>query len=202
MSRLWYARRDAVARFLLRYSNSQVLLSHGDFSVGRSQECGLPLDDEKVSRRHALFHVAADELTIEDLESRNGVFVNGERVTARHRLHHGDVILIGKQEIHVIEEGERQRRADMPTVSSPEESEELKRELAGAGAAEALDRLSRREQEVLRLLALGHTHKEIAQQLGVSVKTVETYRARVADKLELRSRADLVRYALSAGLLE
>lgn len=200
--RLWYARRDAVARFLLRYSNNQVLLSHGDFSVGRSQECGLPLDDEKVSRRHALFHVTADELTIEDLQSRNGVFVNGERVTARRRLHHGDVILIGRQEIHVIEEGERQRRADMPTVSSPEESDEIKRELAGSGGVEALDRLSRREQEVLRLLALGHTHKEIAQQLGVSVKTVETYRARVADKLELRSRADLVRYALSAGLLE
>lgn len=188
-------------RFLLRYPNGQVLLSHGDFTLGRSQECGLPLDDEKVSRKHAVLHVAPDELLVEDLESRNGVFVNGERVEGTRSVSHGDVILIGRQELHVVEEGERQRRADMPTVSSPEESEELKKELAQP-PGNGLDRLSKREQEVLRLLALGHTHKEIASQLGVSAKTVETYRARVAEKLELKSRADLVRYALTSGLLE
>jgi two-component system, NarL family, response regulator NreC len=61
--------------------------------------------------------------------------------------------------------------------------------------------LSTRERQVLELVALGHTHKEIADQLGVSVKSVETYRARLADKLGLRSRAELVRYALDHGLL-
>ena len=192
--------RPHVARFLLRYPTGQVLLAHGDFTLGRSQECGLPIDDEKVSRKHAVLHVASDELLIEDLESRNGVFVNGERVEGVRSLTHGDVITIGKQDLHVVEEGERQRRADMPTVSSPEESQELRREMRESDAPPA--KLSKREQEVLRLLALGHTHKEIAQTLGVSVKTVETYRARVAEKLALKSRADLVRYALSSGLLE
>jgi DNA-binding NarL/FixJ family response regulator len=61
--------------------------------------------------------------------------------------------------------------------------------------------LSSREQQTLRLLAAGHTNQEIARRLFVSVKTVETYRARIMEKLETRSRAEMVRYALHAGLL-
>ena len=60
--------------------------------------------------------------------------------------------------------------------------------------------LSRREQEVLELLVRGHTHQEIADKLFVSVKTVETYRARVREKTGLVSRADFVRYGREAGL--
>jgi len=61
--------------------------------------------------------------------------------------------------------------------------------------------LSNREKEVLQLVALGHTGREIADQLSLSVKTVETYRARGMDKLELRNRAALVRYAINHGLM-
>ena len=64
------------------------------------------------------------------------------------------------------------------------------------------DPLSEREREVLRLLALGHTNQEIARQLFISVRTAETHRAHVMQKLHLQSRAELVRYALSQGLLE
>jgi two-component system, NarL family, response regulator NreC len=64
------------------------------------------------------------------------------------------------------------------------------------------DPLSDREREVLRLLALGHTNQEIAQQLYISVRTAETHRAHIMQKLGLSSRADLVRYAISEGLLE
>jgi two-component system, NarL family, response regulator NreC len=74
------------------------------------------------------------------------------------------------------------------------ESEERKR-------AEA-DPLSDREREVLRLLALGHTNQEIAKQLYISVRTAETHRAHIMQKLRLASRAELVRYALDQGLLE
>ncbi len=63
------------------------------------------------------------------------------------------------------------------------------------------DTLSEREREVLRLVALGHTSAEIAQQIALSVKTVETYRSRGMEKLGLRSRAALVKYALLRGLL-
>jgi two-component system response regulator NreC len=64
------------------------------------------------------------------------------------------------------------------------------------------DPLSDREREVLRLLALGHTNQEIAKQLYISVRTAETHRAHIMQKLRLQTRAELVRYALSQGLLE
>ncbi len=62
--------------------------------------------------------------------------------------------------------------------------------------------LSRRELQVLRMFAQGYTLKEIASQLGVSPKSVETYQARFREKLNLRTRADLVSYALETGILK
>jgi two-component system response regulator NreC len=62
--------------------------------------------------------------------------------------------------------------------------------------------LSPREREVLQLLALGNTNHEIADELVVSVKTVETHRAHIMNKLKVDSRAELVQHALAAGLLE
>jgi len=77
--------------------------------------------------------------------------------------------------------------------------------LVAAEAAERkraeVDPLSDREREVLRLLALGHTNQEIAKLLYISVRTAETHRAHIMQKLGLSSRAELVRYALSEGLL-
>ncbi len=67
---------------------------------------------------------------------------------------------------------------------------------------DSYDLLSQREREVLRLVALGYTNGQIADQLFLSVKTVETYRERVMSKLDLKSRAALVRYALGRGLLD
>jgi two-component system response regulator NreC len=64
------------------------------------------------------------------------------------------------------------------------------------------DPLSDREGEVMRLLALGHTNQEIAKQLYISVRTAETHRAHIMQKLRLSSRAELVRYALDRGLLD
>ena len=64
------------------------------------------------------------------------------------------------------------------------------------------DPLSDREREVLRLLALGHTNQEISAQLFISVRTAETHRAHIMQKLRLTSRAELVRYALDQGVLE
>jgi DNA-binding NarL/FixJ family response regulator len=66
----------------------------------------------------------------------------------------------------------------------------------------AADPLSEREHEVLRMLALGHTNQEIAKTLYISVRTAETHRAHIMQKLGLGSRAELVRYALAHGLLD
>jgi two-component system response regulator NreC len=62
--------------------------------------------------------------------------------------------------------------------------------------------LSPREGEVLRLMALGHTNREIGEQLGLSVRTVETHRAHIQQKLGLGTRPELTRYALENGLLD
>ena len=62
--------------------------------------------------------------------------------------------------------------------------------------------LSEREGQVLRLISRGHSYKEISARLGISGKTVETYKARLMEKLDLRSRADIVRFALQQGWLE
>lgn len=65
----------------------------------------------------------------------------------------------------------------------------------------AVDGLTPKETDVLRLLALGHTNAEIAQLLGASLRTIETHRAHIHQKLDRHSRAQLVRFALDAGLL-
>jgi two-component system, NarL family, response regulator NreC len=64
------------------------------------------------------------------------------------------------------------------------------------------DDLTEREVEVLRLIALGHTNNEIAGQLFLSVRTIESHRAHVQQKLRLSTRAELVRYALDHGLVD
>jgi two-component system, NarL family, response regulator NreC len=70
-----------------------------------------------------------------------------------------------------------------------------------ASAPARLGDLSEREVGVLRLIALGHTNMEIAEQLFLSVRTVETHRAHIQQKLNLTSRAELVRYAMDRGLM-
>lgn len=69
------------------------------------------------------------------------------------------------------------------------------------GYGESRGHLSEREAQVLQLIAQGHSNKEIAVQLAVSAKTVETYKLRLMEKLDLHTRVDIVRYALQQGLL-
>ncbi|HLW51694.1 MAG TPA: response regulator transcription factor [Candidatus Angelobacter sp.] len=91
------------------------------------------------------------------------------------------------------------------TYVDPELADHLVRDaLRGTGAQSAAAQrpvLSTRESQVLKMVAEGFSSKEIAAQIFVSTKTVETYRARIAEKLGLDSRAALVRYALESGVL-
>ena len=70
------------------------------------------------------------------------------------------------------------------------------------GTAEGREPLSPRESETLRLIAQGFSNKEIARRIDVSVKSVETYKARAADKLGLRTRAEIIRYGAAHGWFE
>ena len=89
----------------------------------------------------------------------------------------------GRRYVHPLL-GARLAAADVVTQSAP------------------TDRLSEREHEVLHLLALGHTNQEIAKILFISIRTAETHRARIMEKLGLKTRAEIVRYALSSGELD
>ena len=89
-------------RFRLRYQHHDLALGDGEFVVGRSAGCQLSLDDPLVSRRHAMLVVSRDEVTVEDLESRNGVLVNGTRISGKTAVQPGDKILIGSQELLLL----------------------------------------------------------------------------------------------------
>src|SRR4051812_32330631 len=89
-------------RFRLRYLQHDLELNEGTFAVGRNASCQLSLDDPLVSRRHALFEVGTGGVTVEDLNSRNGVIVNGHRIEGKTPLNIGDRILIGSQELTLL----------------------------------------------------------------------------------------------------
>jgi two-component system, NarL family, response regulator NreC len=96
--------------------------------------------------------------------------------------------------VRAVGEGDRYVHPSLAARLFEVDAEERKRAVE--------DPLSDREREVLRLLALGHTNQEIATMLFISVRTAETHRAHILQKLQLGSRAELVRYALTEGLLE
>ena len=87
--------------------------------------------------------------------------------------------------------------ADGKTYLQPELGARLAAEPSGPP-----DDLSEREVEILRLIALGHTNGEIAEELYLSVRTVESHRAHIQQKLRMSKRSELVRYALDRNLLE
>lgn len=106
-------------RFRLRYQATDLELPVGDFVVGRSSSCHLALDDGLVSRRHAIFHVAEQMVTVEDLGSRNGVTVNNEQIEGAVTLKHLDRVVIGAQELLFMRvQGDDGRvRNDRPTLA-------------------------------------------------------------------------------------
>lgn len=70
-----------------------------------------------------------------------------------------------------------------------------------AGEADSLDKITPRQREVLQLVAEGHSTKEIARRLGISIKTIETYRSQLMDTLDIHDIAGLTRYAIRKGLV-
>jgi len=107
-----------------------------------------------------------------------------ELLTAIRAVFHGRTF------VDLTRPGEEARDHEVPRVSRD------------SPAAGHVNPLSQREAEVLRMVAQGHTNQEAADRLAVSVKTIEAHRKRLSDKLGLKSRAQLFRYAVEVGLLE
>ncbi len=93
----------------VRVQRQELLLADGAYLVGRDASCHIQLDDGRASRRHARLTVAGGLLFVEDLDSMNGVLVNGVRVEGRRAVFDGDWIMIGGHEIEVTI-GERSHR--------------------------------------------------------------------------------------------
>jgi hypothetical protein len=102
-------------KYRLRYQQHDFELPEGDFVLGRGTDCQLALDDALVSRRHATLFVVGDAVFIDDLGSRNGVRVNGQRVVARTRLSEGDKIRVGDQDLSL----HRVNKSHADTLAQP-----------------------------------------------------------------------------------
>jgi two-component system response regulator NreC len=123
--------------------------------------------------------------------------MNDDPAFARRALDNGAVGLVLKEMADsdlpaAVRDASRGRRYVSPLLAT---------KLSASKPGADTDKLTPREREVLRLIALGHTSVEIAQKLGLSPRTIETHRARIHRKLDLDTRAELVRYALRHELL-
>ena len=88
-----------------------------------------------------------------------------------------------------------------PRLASILVEDVLAKKSSKTGSQRSVNILSRRELQVLQLVARGYTSAQIARQILVSIKTIETYRARLTEKLGLRTRRDVIRFAVQTGLL-
>lgn len=123
--------------------------------------------------------------------------MNDDPACARRALDNGALGLVLKEMADsdlpaAVRDASRGRRYVSPVLAA---------KLNGGKSSPAADKLTPREREVLRLIALGHTSVEIAHKLELSPRTIETHRARIHRKLGLATRAELVRYALQHELL-
>jgi DNA-binding CsgD family transcriptional regulator len=202
-------RPDAVGSYRLSIDEQELEVPReGELLIGRASDCALQLKGGLVSRHHARLRFdAAHGLLVEDLQSRNGVTVNGAKIEGAALVGHGDVIGIGLRSILLFDAGMSDRAEHLSTLPPAGGNGAPADGQASSDAGDAptmrvcLSNLSARERAVLELIVRGFTQKEMAQQLFVSVKTVETYRARLAEKLGCQSRAELVTYAIAAGIL-
>ncbi|MGH1340716.1 MAG: FHA domain-containing protein [Nannocystales bacterium] len=82
-------------------------LPDGEHDIGRLPDCWLTIDDDLASRQHARFHIAGPTAVLVDLGSRNGTFVNGQRIVGRRTVHDGDKVRVGREILVVV-------RSDQP----------------------------------------------------------------------------------------
>ncbi len=105
----------------MRIGGRTSVLPLGQHDVGRMSDCWLTLDDELVSRYHSRLHVTSGGFEVEDLGSRNGTFVNGERIEGKVGLSDGDKLRIGREVIAVLGTGD---------TTSEDVGDELRKTLA------------------------------------------------------------------------
>lgn len=164
--------------FWLRYRSNDLDLPVGRFVIGRATDAHLSLDDGLVSRHHAALEVDEQRVRLQDLDSRNGTLVNGQRIQGMVELVHGDVVKIGAQELVFSS-----KKQPVPP--------------ARAAATQRFDRLGLVGELAEKALALGRPD-EAERLVGPTLREIASDVARghtVDDDLSLRSARLAVRLA-------
>jgi len=161
-------------------------LSPGVHLLGRSRECDFRVDYETISRRHAKLEAHGEELTLTDLGSRNGSFVDEQRVTAS-RLRPGTLVRFGSVSFSVAIENKQELEMGCEDETDPCDEE------PGADACgTATVQLTTKQRRVFDLLVSGQTEKQIARQLGLSIHTVNSHTRAVFRLFNVNSRPKLL----------
>jgi DNA-binding CsgD family transcriptional regulator len=189
------AEPPAAARYCLRWADQELEVPAGtEFSVGRAPECLLRLGSNLVSRHHARFRYGSEGPVIEDLGSLNGVQVNQCKISAPTRLWHGDTIEIGDDQIKLVD-------VDVLEASARQSTLRVASDASASSLPPSLAELTRRERDVFSLMVQGHSSRQMAERLRLSPATIERHQSRIAKRLDCGTRAELVNYAICAGLL-
>jgi DNA-binding NarL/FixJ family response regulator len=167
-------------------AGKRIEMNAEELTVGRASQNDMVLEDQLVSRLHAIFMRRGDVVLVEDLGSHNGTYVNNERVHQIRQLHHGDTITIGNS--RAMFEDSSMITEETTMISEP--------------TAFAAQTFTQRQLQVLRLLARGLSNKQIAENLFVSERTVKAYLSAVFEKLQVQNRSGAITAALRMGLID
>lgn len=192
--------RGTMPRFYLKFGIHSVPVERPVVTLGRGPSAGIRLEGPAISRLHATLLLDERGLSVRDEGSKNGVFVNGRRIAALTPLTMGDTLGLATEELVVHIDASLEAARD----SSDTETQDYgPRDVTGTElrALGMLSHLSHRERQVFKMLAQGFGNRDIAERLSVSPKTIATYRARLTEKLGVKSRASLVEVALQMGIL-
>jgi len=154
------------------------------FIIGRDKKCHLFLSSEKVSRRHTEIYLQDEYLRVRDLDSMNGTFINGKRISGSEFLRDDDTLALADQEFRVFYTDNRTAVGLKKTsyFQGPKKQESFSQ----------FYKLSKREEEVLFCLLQGRSSKAVAKKLFISEGTAKNHILKIFKKTNTHSRFALL----------
>jgi pSer/pThr/pTyr-binding forkhead associated (FHA) protein len=171
-----------------------VSLTEGTHLVGRERTAAICLPDNTVSREHAAIDVTASTVTIRDLKSLNGTFVDDQPVVHGTPVKVGQHLRFGRVSFELVREDEAGKRRTGAL------STERWKQKDSAAIFHAIRSLTSAERAVLKLMLKGHTHKEIGKQRHISIHTVNNHLRKIYQAFSVHSRAELLTLVLQRPL--
>jgi DNA-binding CsgD family transcriptional regulator len=180
---MWLVSKGTVA------GNLPMRLEPGEYIVGRAKDAAIVVQDLSLSRRHARLVRGANSLSVEDLDSRNGTFVNGVQIT-KHKAEMGDLIRFGSVDCRLT-------ASPLKAAGDFEESETSFTAPLPSGSTMNVDELTRAQLEVMQLVLQGLDEAAISSRLNRSVHTIHTHLKAIFRQFDVHSRAELIVKAMN-----